>query len=245
MENWLSAKRQRISAPDQQGSFLDFWGPLNQEDPVFARKMLALGLPLKGRYALSSTPGELYGKAYKDFTVLTLSFFLGKVNELDATSAYGIFTVSGDEDEPFKHVWQVCFMEISRKGVDSVIRYLWDRNHFQSLVSIDNINSDLHSSINNGTEHVASDSIAKLKRLLPGLKIIEMEEKRPGRPRKTVSDSAKQDFLNRLKASYRKLQEIDGSPPAQIDVASEMNISCSTLRRRLREFGISWPPKFA
>lgn len=62
-----------------------------------------------------------------------------------------------------------------------------------------------------------------------------------GRPPGPAFDPDKQIFLDKLREAYSFLQKVDGRP-SQIDVAAQMDYSLATFKRRLRAFGITWPP---
>jgi hypothetical protein len=63
-----------------------------------------------------------------------------------------------------------------------------------------------------------------------------------GRPKGTKIHNSREEFIREYGAAYSKSAQGGEGEPSQVSVASVMEISVSTLQRRLREFSITWPP---
>ncbi|MET0465580.1 MAG: hypothetical protein ABW007_20635, partial [Chitinophagaceae bacterium] len=65
-----------------------------------------------------------------------------------------------------------------------------------------------------------------------------------GRPEGTKKHNSRDEFIREYKAAYSKAAQEGEDEPSQYSVASIMEISVSTLRRRLSEFSITWPRSY-
>lgn len=262
-------KSKKINAPYESGRLPDYWRHLENRDRLLAQRLKDVGLPLDGFFILTKTSGSYYGSAYKDFTVMSLGVLLGPVDEIDFNNLKGIVHV-GDGGLIYSKVrflqhlhrqgiidlsrtqalrvretqlaWRVWYMDVKREGMDSCIRYIWKQESNLAFVTIENINSDLqHSILKNGLGNATNSVITQLERLLPGLKLIEIEETKKGRHLGSGNlDNVDDDDLIDIYAYlWAKHQHDNLKAPNQYDLAGWLGVDRTTVWRRLKD-GMPW-----
>ena len=182
-------KSVEIPLYDWEGPIHKYLQVLSRKNPELLERLNALGFPSNGELRLSETPGSIYGPAYKKFTVHSVAVLLGNKNDLPPTERLGgVFHCSTGADNVCR-LWRIWIMEIVHNGPnqDSRIRYIWNEPQHGGQVTIEGINKDLQ-------RHTTGAVITKLKRLLPGLRIMHLEELKGGRPEGTGLFRNKEDF---------------------------------------------------
>jgi hypothetical protein len=174
-----------IDSPYAEGDIKNYLEHLSRKDKYLAMRLKAMGLPSEGDFRLTSTPANKHDpayKAYKKFAVKTFAVLVGNLDEIDFDNLPGQLHISVSGQ--LSPVWRVWLLDITRDDMNAYIRYMWNGHTNGAVVTIENINSDLQSSlISNGQGHAARSVIEQLKHLLPGLKILEIEETKRGRRR--------------------------------------------------------------
>lgn len=249
----MKAKTVEIPPVDWEGSLQDYVQMLSKKYKHITEKLRTVGVPSEGYCHSTTTRGDVFvrGSAYKDFTVTSLAVLVGNQDDLDPYSSDGILhlTVAQGvaltrETRPEDHkVWRVWLMDITRNGSDSFIEYAWDDAASGGRVTIENINTALiMSNERNGPGRATSDVIAQLKRLLPGLRLIELAEGQRGRPKegsgwfrniKDFRTAMKETLATQTKrpTQLRLLKLLDDHPLCQLKPDNERNQSHTKLLR--------------
>ncbi len=235
----LEGKQVEIPLHDHEGYIQDYLEHLSKSDKHLAQKLIDMGLPSEGYFRLTTTPGDNYGAAFKDFTVKSFATLLGNLDDLDPSSLGGMHNLSGPD---VWRVWRIWLMDIFHEGFESHIRYVWNQATGGGVVTIENINTDLQTAKNNRIKSTVRSVIPKLERLLPGLKIIEVAKARSrGRIRGSGKlDNVDDDSLIDIYAYlWAKSQRDNLDPPTQYDLAGWLGVDRSTVWRRI-EGQLDW-----
>lgn len=189
----------QIPPPRWEVSVQDYIEHLSEKDPEVLERLKAFGFPSQGLCRLSETPGEVYGRAYKGFTVHTAAVLLGNKKDLPRESFSGI--MHGDIVDNVERAWRIWLMDVVRNepDQDSLIRCIWNEPRDGSHITIEYIHNDFHRHTKPGRSGNATRIVmAQLKHLLPGLRIITFELM--GRPEGSGWFKGVKDFRTALKA---------------------------------------------
>jgi hypothetical protein len=236
-EGQMESKKRQIPIPYDRGFLQKYWDFLGRGDKLLAKRLRDAGVPQYGHYIhyiRIETSGSSYGQPFKNFTVQSFSVLLGNAEDININNYGGILHASGNEVDGIRRFWQVWLMDVQFKGMRSFIRYIWNQPSNGGLVTIENINSDLQKALNkNGIGQSTGIVVGQLAHLLPGLKIIQMEESKGGRS----LDSGKLDNLTHedLVGIYAYLwayhQNKNLPPPNLGDLEAYLDVERTTFYR--------------
>jgi hypothetical protein len=193
------------------------------------------GMPDGGTGIELVIKGQDFGREFSDFTI----HLCGIAIEPPPRNDDGRISIPGwflrfDEIQDWEGDAQIYLRRIYCRGTRAYIKESWYRltEWITTIVDIEDI--------------PPRSRFKEISRLAKGFAMrFSSELNRQGRPTGPAFDTDKQMFSDKLKTAYTFLQELEPSKRlARIDVAMQMDYSLSTFKRRLKAFGIPWPPKF-
>lgn len=177
--------------------------------------------------------GEDLGRDFADFTI----YMAGVAIEPPPRDDDGRISIRGsflNFSSEIRGEWaaQIYLRHIYHRGTRAYIKESWYRltDWITTVVDIEYIRPSLRA-----------DQVCRLAKGFPLPFSSDVQFK--GRPPGPAFDPDMETFLDKLRKAYSFIQEIDGHA-SQADVAAQMRYSLPTLKRRLKDFGIAWPPLF-